>query len=150
MMKPEISLILCLLISSTKLRVEGNDNLPRTYAPTQSKAKTPPYPWHRNITATFFWVGESPTANNPTHNRASSWDTEWMKNYGGYDDPNPAKRTRDYRPKKFIPKLNPFYVALPYNDRINYKKTKASARSCLLYTSPSPRDATLSRMPSSA
>ena len=121
MMKPEFSLLLCLLIFSTKLRVEGNDNLPRTYAPTQSKAKTPPYPWHRNITATFFWVGESPTANNPTHNRASSWDTEWMKNYGGYDDPNPANRTRDYRPKKFIPKLNPFYV-------------------CLLYTSPSPRD----------
>ena len=128
MMKLEFSLLLCLLIFSTKLRVEGNDNLPRTYAPTQSKAKTPPYPWHRNITATFFWVGESPTANNPTHNRASSWDTEWMKNYGGYDDPNPANRTRDYRPKKFIPKLNPFYVALPYNDRINYKKTKASAR----------------------
>ena len=54
MMKPEFSLLLCLLIFSTKLRVEGNDNLPRTYAPTQSKAKTPPYPWHRNITATFF------------------------------------------------------------------------------------------------
>jgi hypothetical protein len=51
-----------------------------------------------------------------------------MKNYGGYDDPNPVNRTRDYRPKKFIPKLNPFYIALPYNDRINYKKTKQSAK----------------------
>ena len=28
--------------------------------------------------------------------------------------------------------------------------TEAAARACLLYTSPSPRDATLSRMPSSA
>ena len=29
-------------------------------------------------------------------------------------------------------------------------KNKINARTCLLYTSPSPRDATLSRMPSSA
>jgi len=51
-----------------------------------------------------------------------------MENYGGYDDPNPANRARDYRPKNFIPKLNPFYIALPYNDRIDYKKTKQSAK----------------------
>ena len=31
-----------------------------------------------------------------------------------------------------------------------YKPTNAHFRDCLLYTSPSPRDATLSRMPSSA
>ena len=31
-----------------------------------------------------------------------------------------------------------------------YKVAKRKARVCLLYTSPSPRDATLSRMPSSA
>ena len=31
-----------------------------------------------------------------------------------------------------------------------YPNTKALMNSCLLYTSPSPRDATLSRMPSSA
>ena len=30
------------------------------------------------------------------------------------------------------------------------KVTSGDARNCLLYTSPSPRDATLSRMPSSA
>ena len=34
--------------------------------------------------------------------------------------------------------------------REDAKKAGASDRSCLLYTSPSPRDATLSRMPSSA
>ena len=33
---------------------------------------------------------------------------------------------------------------------IQSRMTKSSAYSCLLYTSPSPRDATLSRMPSSA
>ena len=37
-------------------------------------------------------------------------------------------------------------------DRISVyaKKKKIEVNSCLLYTSPSPRDATLSRMPSSA
>ena len=37
-----------------------------------------------------------------------------------------------------------------YNDARNYPKPNNPAVCCLLYTSPSPRDATLSRMPSSA
>lgn len=127
-MKINFFLLLFLLIYSTKVVAQNNNNVPRTYAPTQSKTKQSPYPWHRNITATIFWVGESPTANNPTHNRSSAWDPDWMKNFGGFDDPNPVNRTRDYRPKKFIPKLNPFYIALPYNDKVNYKKTKTSAK----------------------
>ena len=36
------------------------------------------------------------------------------------------------------------------NDNEHYKHTVADDHTCLLYTSPSPRDATLSRMPSSA
>ncbi len=103
-------------------------NLPRTYAPTLPRRVAPVYPWHRNITATIFWIGEKSTAANPTHNAASSWDTKWEQNYGGYDDPNPANRSSDFRPKRFIPGLNPFYIALPYNDRINWEKTKASAK----------------------
>jgi len=74
------------------------------------------YPWKQNITATVFWIGEQPTARNPTPNTKSSWDQEWVKNFGGYDDPDPAMRHHDYRPQKFVPKLNPFYIALPYND----------------------------------
>ena len=35
-------------------------------------------------------------------------------------------------------------------DEIAHKTTFANMKDCLLYTSPSPRDATLSRMPSSA
>ena len=35
-------------------------------------------------------------------------------------------------------------------EHMDRKKTKDVLRACLLYTSPSPRDATLSRMPSSA
>lgn len=77
------------------------------------------YPWRTNITATIFWIGESPSAKNPTPNHASSWDTQWEKNYGGFDNPNPSARI-GYRPKNFTPKLNPFYIALPYNDSKSY------------------------------
>jgi hypothetical protein len=74
------------------------------------------YPWKRDIVTTVFWIGEEPTANNPVPNRASSWDRQWTKNYGGFDDPNPAHR-RDFIPAKFTPRQNPFYCALPYNDK---------------------------------
>lgn len=80
------------------------------------------YPWKLHITSTAFWIGEQPTQNNPVPNDDSSWDTNWVENYGGYDDPDPLKRVAshssgDFRPKHFVPKLNPFYVALPYNDK---------------------------------
>lgn len=75
------------------------------------------YPWHFDITATYFYIGEQATKNNPVPNTASSWDSAWDDNYGGYDDPNPANRCpRTYAPLGFTPQLNPFYVALPYND----------------------------------
>ena len=65
---------------------------------------------------TVFWIGEKPSENNPVPNKASSWDTEWSKSYGGLDDPNRANRS-DYIPAKFTPRQNPFYCALPYNDK---------------------------------
>lgn len=74
------------------------------------------YPWKFNITATVFWIGEQPTQNNPVPNTKSSWDASWQINYGGYDDPDPGARGPDFRPKSFIPRQNPFYVALPFND----------------------------------
>jgi len=39
--------------------------------------KNTTYPWKKNITATVFWVGEKPTAKNPTPNNKSSWDQNW-------------------------------------------------------------------------
>lgn len=69
--------------------------------------------WKRNVIATVFWVGEQPTENNPTPNNKSAWDQNWEMNFGGYDDPNSRE---GYFPKGFTPRLNPFYVALPYND----------------------------------
>jgi hypothetical protein len=85
------------------------------------------YPWKVDIVATVFWVGEQPTENNPTPNDKSSWDTQWMQNYGGYDDPDPTKRKDNFTPMGFTPKQNPFYVALPYNDVIDYDSHKPEA-----------------------
>lgn len=85
------------------------------------------YPWKLDITATVFWVGEQPTENNPTPNDKSSWDTQWMQNFGGYDDPDPNKRTDNFTPIGFTPRQNPFYVALPYNDVFDYNSHKPEA-----------------------
>ena len=108
--------------------------VPRVHSPTSSgnsgsggsRVLDTRYPVKLGIVTTVFWIGEKPSRGNKTPNHKSSWDTNWVKNYGGYDDPNPANRT-DYHPKKFIPKLNPFYVALPYNDRKSFSRRKSEA-----------------------
>jgi hypothetical protein len=74
--------------------------------------------WKRNIVTTVFWVGEPAAANNPVSNDKSSWDLGWTTSYGGFDPPETSNR-RNYIPVAFIPRQNPFYVALPYNDLIN-------------------------------
>lgn len=114
--------------ASVYARSRASSTVPRTYSPTRPRTTQTLYPWRRNITASVFWVGEKATAANPTHNSSSSWDPKWATNYGGYDDPKKENRTPRYHPKAFIPKRNPFYIALPYNDRIDWSKTKTSAR----------------------
>ncbi len=74
------------------------------------------FPWKQQIVTTVFWIGENPTGNNPVPNHASSWDAAWAKNYGGYDSPNRENR-HNYIPADFTPQQNPFYCALPYNDK---------------------------------
>lgn len=120
----------------------ANPGVPRVVVPTGSRPVDPVrpiapatrylYPWKTHITCTFFWVGEQPSDRNPTPNHKSSWDQNWSANFGGYDDPDPAKRiashsTGEFRPKAFIPKLNPFYVALPYNDVVGWRAHKPEA-----------------------
>src|SRR5438045_9249958 len=100
----------------SRLKVE-----PITYTPlfNNDAPVTKPgekYPWRTQIVTTVFWIGEKPTANNPVPNRSSSWDGNWTKNYGGYDDPEKSHR-HDFVPVKFTPRQNPFYCALPYNDK---------------------------------
>jgi hypothetical protein len=82
-------------------------------APSQPGEK---FPWKKDIVTTVFWIGEEPSGNNPVPNRSSSWDRNWTGSYGGFDDPNPARRS-NYLPAKFTPRQNPFYCALPYNDK---------------------------------
>jgi hypothetical protein len=116
---------------------------PRVVVPTGTKSKAPVsqpqsfttnqyYPWKLNVTCTIFWTGEQPTARNPTPNCKSSWDQQWAINFGGYDNPDPTCRianhtTGEFRPKGFVPKLNPFYIALPYNDVLGYGRHKPEA-----------------------
>jgi hypothetical protein len=113
-----------------RLREQGSavsSGLPKVFAPTLPRTAYTRYPWKTDIVATVFWVGETPTANNPTPNNKSSWDVNWEANYGGFDDPDPAKRRSDFTPVAFRPGLNPFYIALPYNDCLNYKTHKPEA-----------------------
>ena len=98
----------------------GNESLgsmtgaPATTAPSAGAEKTR-YPWKEKIVTTTFWIGETPTKNNPVPNTVSAWDKHWSQNFGGFDNPNPAAR-KDFIPVNFTPRQNPFYIALPYND----------------------------------
>ncbi|MES2995938.1 MAG: hypothetical protein V4733_03920 [Verrucomicrobiota bacterium] len=115
---------------------------PRVVIPTGASAMTPSrpaasstrivYPWRTYVTSTVFWIGETPTVRNRTPNDKSSWDQNWIGNFGGFDDPAPAQRIAshaagEFRPKAFVPKLNPFYVALPYNDVQGWGRHKPEA-----------------------
>jgi hypothetical protein len=72
------------------------------------------YPVHVDIITTTFYIGEPSDADSGfISNTSSAWDEEWVKNYGGIDDP---RNRNGYHPAGFIPKENPFYFALPYND----------------------------------
>ena len=72
------------------------------------------YRVHKNISVTYFWVGEEGSDDNKyISNIASAWDDMWLSNYGGIDNP---QNRNSYYPKDFIPNENPFYFALPYND----------------------------------
>jgi hypothetical protein len=99
---------------------------PQVVAPTNYRSGFNRYPWKRGIVTTVFWIGERPTAKNPVPNYKSSWDQRWAQNYGGLDHPDPSQR-RNYVPARFIPRQNPFYVALPYND-VTRGTTKPEAR----------------------
>lgn len=103
--------------------------LPKVFAPTQPRQIFTRFPWKLDIVTTVFWIGETPTANNPVPNTVSAWDRRWTSNFGGYDDPDPDARD-GFLPKGFTPGQNPFYFALPYND-ITRTGTKASARAMI-------------------
>ena len=112
------------LRESVLLRVEPRVSRPAAKsAPRAGNSRS--HPWKNNIVTTVFWVGEQPTQNNPVPNCKSSWDVNWAKNFGGYDDPDQRNR-RGYLPARLIPRQNPFYIALPYND-VTRGRTKPEA-----------------------
>lgn len=75
---------------------------------------------HRDITVTYFWIGEEESEDNYNISNAQSvWDDSWKIHYGGYDSPYDRK---GFYPSRFVPKENPFYFALPYNDFKNGTK----------------------------
>ena len=88
---------------------------PQVFVPTSSRPAIQRYAWKTNIVTTVFWVGEQAGGNNPVPNFRSSWDLNWQSNYGGFDTPEKSER-RNYIPVSFVPRQNPFYFALPYND----------------------------------
>jgi hypothetical protein len=103
-----LALVLCL----APLASEAEDN-PQPLRPVAPAARGEVYPWHLKVTVALFSVGGDKTA--------SCWDPAWQEHFGGVDSTDPAGRiadyeTGDFRPKAFVPKLNPFYVALPCND----------------------------------
>ena len=99
--------------------------------PLTSPAAAPAtkFPWRTGIVTTTFWIGENAAPNNPVPNHASSWDSDWLKSYGGVDTPARERRV-DYRPATFVPQQNPFYIALPYND-VTMKGHKPEAASVI-------------------
>ncbi len=113
------------LLSFLDRKAENTQNA----RPERTRKGKERYPWRTQIVTTTFWVGEAASKRNPVHNHASSWDRNWAKNFGGFDDPNPKNRN-GYLPAKFTPQQNPFYVALPYNDTTR-GTTKPEARKAI-------------------
>jgi hypothetical protein len=71
------------------------------------------YPWKLNITATIFWIGEGPNPISSTTNVGSAWEEQWRNDNGGPDSPY---NRSGYAPATHAARINPFYVALPFND----------------------------------
>ena len=107
--------------------VKPNVSTNKPPAEVDSKT-TSSFPIRRNIVTTYFWIGQGGTPISATTNIKSAWDSFWKKNFGGIDCPDQRKDAKKFReaslPKRFAPTLNPFYVALPFNDIAFPKKSR--------------------------
>ena len=83
------------------------------------------YPWHTNIVATTFWVGEihDPNAADGSQER-SAYDSFWLESYGGCDgkvidgscESEVRTEEESWLPRNMTPLENPFYLDLPFDD----------------------------------
>lgn len=120
------------VVSSVTASAQEQANSPQAdtqiVAPSADPATTEgasEYPLHKNISTTYFWVGEEAGKDNKNiSNLPSAWDEDWAKHFGGVDDPG---KRNGFCPAKFSPKENPFYFALPYNDFNESGKQKNDA-----------------------
>lgn len=87
--------------------------------PTRKHA-TQSYPWKAHIVTTVFWIGEGATPMSSMTNLQSAWDGNWVHNNGGADD---QYALSGYASSEHASTLNPFYVALPFNDLAYPDKT---------------------------
>jgi hypothetical protein len=101
-------------VSSPSSSAAGSTSIEEeNFKDTDFQRSTHTYPWKSNIFTTMFYIGEGRTTISATDNKASSWDEEWEHSNGGVDDPN----DRDgYAAGSHASTVNPFYVALPFND----------------------------------
>lgn len=105
----------------------SNQNIPPS-PPQNVKSK---YSWHTNIISTTFWIGEIYNENLEDGSQVfSTYDSKWAYHYSesgcdGAIKENNEKiichtetrtKSNGYFPTKFIPKENPFYLDLPYDD----------------------------------
>jgi hypothetical protein len=64
------------------------------------------YPWHAYIAASEFWIGQN-------GDKASAWAADWVRENGGSDSPDDRN---GYAAGGHASGVNPFYVALPFDD----------------------------------
>ena len=75
------------------------------------------YPWHEEIIATVFWVGEEAGEENDfIDNIFSAWMTDWVSAFGGVDTPDERNPQNVFHPAGFTPRENSFYLALPASE----------------------------------
>lgn len=83
------------------------------------------YPWHTDIVATTFWVGEIHDPDAPDGSQArSAYDSFWLESYGGCDgqiiggscETEERTEAESWMPRNMTPQENPFYLDLPFDD----------------------------------
>ena len=83
-------------------------------------------------------------------NLAGGSQIECMKVFNTFTPPNGGTNERPYKPKPGQLYYNYDFKTIEFFDGYGWRQVDNTTRSCLLYTSPSPRDRQKSRMPSSA
>ena len=122
-------------------------------APTKAKSSTA----HEPKSAQVSWCKSSITINGKTHPLPTTKEyilheyADVFKGVGTLPGgPYHIKLKDSHKPVQHPPRSVPLGMQSAYKAELDRLVKEGIITDCLLYTSPSPRDATLSRMPSSA